>query len=577
MKIKNITFDIMIEDKNKNKIFIEKSNNIHKNKYDYSKSFYEKSTIKTCIICPEHGEFYQTPKDHLRGRGCPVCGKSNSIKSRTKTNDTFISECIKKHDNKYNYNNVIYINDKSKVYITCPEHGDFLIAPSHFLNGEGCRKCGIKNAAIKRTKDNLKFLYECRLSHTGETYDYSKAVYLNDKEKVCIICPEHGEFYQSPNNHISKSQGCPTCGREKTIESKKYTNNEWVTHAKDKHGCKYDYSTVNYIDGKIKVDIICHNKNKKGVEHGVFSQLPPNHLFGQGCPKCFKEKSGVESELCEFIRSLNIGFVENNRKILNGKEIDIYIPDKKIGIEMNGLIWHSELYEKDRKYHLNKTNDCEGKDIQLIHIFEDEWVYKKEIIKSRLRNIFLLNEIKIFARKCKVIEINSKETNQFINENHLQGAVNASVKIGLFYNEELVSVMTFGKQRKVLGRKDEEDTYEMLRFCNRINTTIIGGASKLLSYFIKFYNPEKIISYADRRWSQGKLYESLNFDFIRNTVPNYFYVVNKKREYRFKYRKDILVKQGFDPMKSEHEIMLERKIPRIYDCGSKLYELKIEK
>src|ERR1035437_2824313 len=129
MKIKNITFDIMIEDKNKNKIFIEKSNNIHKNKYDYSKSFYEKSTIKTCIICPEHGEFYQTPKDHLRGRGCPVCGKSNSIKSRTKTNDTFISECIKKHDNKYNYNNVIYINDKSKVYITCPEHGDFLIAP----------------------------------------------------------------------------------------------------------------------------------------------------------------------------------------------------------------------------------------------------------------------------------------------------------------------------------------------------------------------------------------------------------------------------------------------------------------
>jgi hypothetical protein len=113
----------------------------------------------------------------------------------------------------------------------------------------------------------------------------------------------------------------------------------------------------------------------------------------------------------------------------------------------------------------------------------------------------------------------------------------------------------------------------MIRFCNKLNFNVIGGASRLLKYFIRTYNPKQLISYADRRWSQGRLYETLGFEFIKNTTPNYFYVVKKRRENRFKYRKDILVKEGFDPNKSEREIMAERKIPRIYDCGCKLYKL----
>ena len=141
----------------------------------------------------------------------------------------------------------------------------------------------------------------------------------------------------------------------------------------------------------------------------------------------------------------------------------------------------------------------------------------------------------------------------------------------MYYNDELVSLMTFGNLRKNLNQKNEENVYELLRFCNKLDTNVVGGADKQLKYFIKTYNPNQIISYADRRWSQGNLYEKLNFKFIHNTKPNYFYVIKNKRENRFNHRKDILVKQGYDKNKSEHEIMKERGIYRIYDCGSKKY------
>lgn len=135
--------------------------------------------------------------------------------------------------------------------------------------------------------------------------------------------------------------------------------------------------------------------------------------------------------------------------------------------------------------------------------------------------------------------------------------------------------MTFGSLRKNLGNKSNENINELFRFCNLSNYIIIGGADKLLKYFIKHYKPKEIISYADRRWSQGDLYNKLNFIFSHNTKPNYFYLVNDKRENRFNYRKDILIKEGFDKNKTEHDIMLERKLYRIYDCGSMCFKMKM--
>jgi hypothetical protein len=159
-----------------------------------------------------------------------------------------------------------------------------------------------------------------------------------------------------------------------------------------------------------------------------------------------------------------------------------------------------------------------------------------------------------------------------LDENHIQGKVGSSINVGLYYNNVLVSIMTFGKKRKSLGNKTIiNDEYELIRFCNKLNTSIIGGASKLLNYFIKTYNPNEIVSYADRRWSKGDLYQKLGFKRIKNTNPNYFYIINKKRKNRFEFRKDLLIKEGFDANKTESQIMDERGILHIYDSGSILF------
>lgn len=472
----------------------------------------------------------------------------------------FINKVKLIHGDRYDYGNVEYIKSDIKVKIICPLHGEFEQSPNNHLKGSGCKKCANEN----QTKSNEDFINKSLLIHEGK-YDYSLVKYVNNKTKVKIICPTHGEFEQSPKKHL-EGKGCYFCGIEKIKEKTIKSNDTFIDEAKKKHNDKYDYSLVNYVNSHSKTEFIC-------PEHGIFEQAPYSHLSGNGCPKCGSVYDKSEGEVKEFISSLNLLFEENNRKILGGKELDMYIPSYNLAIEYNGLYWHSDLH-LDNNYHFNKTELCESKGIKLIHIFEDEWKYKQEIVKSRLTNIFGLNSNKIYGRKCVIKEITSKEAKEFLNNNHIQGGINAKYNIGLYYNNELVSIMTFGFLRKNMGRKSIDGHYELLRFCNKLYTSVVGGADKLLKYFIKTYNPKEITSYADRRWSQGDLYVNLGFEFVYNSKPNYFYINKGKREHRFKYRKDILVKEGFDKNKTEREIMKERGFNRIYDCGNKKYVLK---
>lgn len=295
------------------------------------------------------------------------------------------------------------------------------------------------------------------------------------------------------------------------------------------------------------------------------------------CTKCNPIKDGVsisEKEISNFIKSLGINIIVNDRNLIQPLELDIVIPEKNIVIEYNGIYWHSEKYI-NKNYHLNKTELCNNIGYRLVHIFEDEWLYKKEIVKSRLKNMLGLTENKIFARKCEIKEVSSKEKTIFLDENHIQGKVGSKINLGLYYNDELVSLMTFSNKREVLGGENENNHYELIRFCNKLNTNVIGGASKLLKHFISNYNPKEIISYADRRWSDGNLYETLGFTYLNVSPPNYFYVKNGRRENRIKYQKHKLVEQGFDKDKSEREIMEERGFDRIYDCGTISYSLKL--
>lgn len=293
------------------------------------------------------------------------------------------------------------------------------------------------------------------------------------------------------------------------------------------------------------------------------------------CIKCnpiSNGTSGMEIQLLNFISNTYMGeIISNDRKIISPLELDIYLPELNIAFEFNGLYWHSEL-NKEKNYHYNKTKVCEERGINLIHIWEDDWILKNDIIKSMIRNKLSMNVNRIYARKCEVKIIdNNKLIRDFLNDNHIQGFVGSSIKIGLYYNNELVSIMTFGKLRQSMGNIPDTNRYELMRFCNKLNTSVVGGASKLLKYFIKNYEYVNIISYSDNSYSDGKLYETIGFELEDSGEKlNYYWVLDKKRYHRYNFRKDKLVKEGYDPLKSEREIMYEDVGSyRIWSCGNK--------
>jgi len=291
------------------------------------------------------------------------------------------------------------------------------------------------------------------------------------------------------------------------------------------------------------------------------------------CLKCYPyNRSIAENEILEFCQSLTNNVISNNRQLISPLELDVYIPDHNLAIEYDGLYYHSfnSVESEDKDYHLLKTKLCMENEIQLFHIFENEWenVQKQKIWKSIIRNK-LGQSKKIFARKCKIQKISSIKTKEFLDKNHLQGRCNSSINIGLFYNNELVSLMTFGKSR--YNKKIE---WELLRFCNKINYSVIGGASRLFKNFLKEHIGS-IISYADIRHSDGGLYKNLGFEFEYISSPNYFYWKPNDLlvESRIKYQKHKLKNKlkEFDPNLTETENMYNNGYRKIFDCGNQVW------
>ena len=292
------------------------------------------------------------------------------------------------------------------------------------------------------------------------------------------------------------------------------------------------------------------------------------------CLKCFPYfygNSRLEHEVSDFIKELGFNVIENERELIKPYELDIVIPGKNVAIEFDGLYWHSEI-KRDSNYHLKKTELCISKDIHLIHIFENEWNEKNEIVKDRIKSILGSYDSVIYARQCEIRDISSTVSNNFLEENHLQGKDNSKIRLGLFYKNSLVSVMTFGKPR--FNKKYE---VELIRFCNKLGYKIIGGASKLLNFFIKKFNPRSIISYADRRYSTGNLYDKLGFKLIGISRPNYFWFKGTLFYTRYQTQKHKLKKllgDDFNPELSESENMISNGFHKIYDCGNLIFVYK---
>ena len=324
----------------------------------------------------------------------------------------------------------------------------------------------------------------------------------------------------------------------------------------------------NYIE--YKGDQVSIFRCDYGLDHSFeintdnfFSRTKQNVKLCTICNPIGNSISYLENELFTYIKSIyDEGIVQSYR---DGLEIDIYLPHLKLGFEFNGLYWHSEE-QKDKNYHKDKTNYFKEKGIRIIHIWEDDWSNKRDIIKSQISNLLKVNNVKIFARKCEIREVNLNECRDFLNNNHIQGYVNSKIKIGLYFDNELVSLITFDQFE---GRKKMEDGgWNLSRFCNKLNTNVLGGASKLLNYFIKEYLPTRIVSYADLDWSQGNLYYQLGFNLINESKPDYKYIKNNERTHKSNFKKSKLKYNC-----TESEFIKSNSIYKIWDCG----KLKFEK
>ena len=290
------------------------------------------------------------------------------------------------------------------------------------------------------------------------------------------------------------------------------------------------------------------------------------------CTTCHPyNKSIAENEVLEYCQSLFSVVLSGNRKIIKPLELDVYLPDHNLAIEYDGLFWHSSEC-KDKDYHLNKTTLCQEKGIQLFHIFENEWInpVKQKIWKSIIKNR-LGQSSRIYARKTEVAQITSKDKKQFLIDNHLQGDCASSVNLGLYLGDELVSVMTFGR-----SRYDKKVDWELLRFCNKVGYSVVGGGSKLLASFRR-ENDGSIISYADKRRSTGGLYKALGFELSHESPPNYWYwkIGSMKLESRIAYQKHKLKDKldTFDSELTEYENMYANKYRKIYDCGNQVWKI----
>lgn len=364
--------------------FIKKSMEKHGDKYDYSEVEYKNCDTKVCIICPKHGRFWQRPSKHyIKGQGCPKCSKKYNY-----TTEDWVNLVKEKYRDKYSFDKVKYINNHTKITITCLKHGDFSIRPNDFLNGEGCRQCALEKASEDNKSNTDSFIKKAVFLH-NDKYDYSNVEYVDSKTKVCIICPKHGEFWQTPNCHLNGS-GCPKCGAEKRGKFKRSKKEDVVENFKQKHKGKYDYSKVEYRTTEEKVCIIC-------PKHGEFWQTPHAHLNGHGCPSC--SRSLMEEFVSEKLSELGIKYETQKMfewlKNKGNLRLDIYLSDYKTAIECQGR-QHFEAVSafggKNGFFYIKHNDDikkklCEDNGVKLYYInYNDDLTEKLNEILNNVIN-----------------------------------------------------------------------------------------------------------------------------------------------------------------------------------------------
>lgn len=452
----------------------------------------------------------------------------------------FIERGTLKHNSKYDYSEVNFKTTHDLVKICCPEHGWFWQKAYSHLQGIGCPQCGHRKAtASKLTKESF---IKKGISVHGTKYDYSKVIVSTMDKRVTIACPEHGEFKQTPDHHLRLKQGCPECGKIKCL---RYGNVEdFVKRSKVIHGAKYDYSKVTWTKAHNHVVIVC-------PLHGEFKMRPVDHIGNrEGCPLCSTRVSKWEKEIGEYIESLGFDVIYSYNKWWGKKEIDIYIPELKIGFECNGIYNH-HAGRKIRSFHSEKTTMAQKAGIRLFHLWDNVDIdLNKSIAASKLGK----GHFTIPAKNLKLRRLPAEQVNLFYSSNHIQGSVGKTSPLhwGLFDGGTLIAAMSFRTSKNSPIR-----IAELSRFATKRFYTVPGGFSKLLTTF--------------KRWNENEntnKFVSLVSYAYRDICPDPAQSIYSKQGFKLVNKKPFPVMMYSNPLKSilyNRQQFMKRKLRKIWD------------
>ena len=550
-----------------------------------------------CKTCKVPTKFHSISRGYLKfcSHACSTLDKDVAKKRKDATAASIME--------KYGVSNPAQIpGHKERAEKTCVErYGD-----AHYVNPEKAKQTTIERYGVEhytQTAIYKEAVKETCLFKYGVEHHTKDPVY---KEKLRL-----SSLKTYGVNHQWLSQASRDKTRATCLANGGYTlqRPEIAKFALKAHRDQFSKRLANFKFDNVELLNVekrlfkCLRCNKEFIKDKEIGLSKGNPRKFPRCLDCYPihtlNKCSIfhQEVLGYFINTLGIEtgeIIENDRTVLKeiNKELDLYIPSKKIAFELNGNIWHTEIYGgKTSNYHLNKTETCEKKDIRLIHIFEDEWVDKRELVKEKISYLLEKRQDKpaAYARCCTIKPIEASMANFFLETNHLQGGeTGSSIRLGAFYKQAnkntLVAVMTFGQPREQMGGEKEDGSWELNRFATDITMKVPGIGSKLFSHFIRSHCPNKVISYADKRWSTSiveNVYNRLDFKLVSTSHPTYFYVhPNKKnyklRENRYGYRKTRLAKlfSDYDASKTEWENMKEHGFDKIWDCGTLKYVWK---
>lgn len=397
--------------------------------------------------------------------------KTNAQKQR-EASDTFVARAVAVHGSAYGYSCANYVNAATKVDVTCRKHGTFSVLPNnHIRKRSGCPKCKCDKQSARQAMSTSDAVAMFANAHAGK-YTYAKVTLTKLSGRVTVTCPTHGDFEVDAVSHRHGRSGCPKCRKAYN----KRTSAEFVTVTHNVWGDKFDVSSATYFDCKTHVNVTCKT-------HGVFRVTPDNFLRGKGCPVCGRVDSKPERFITKFIE--DHGFTVERRakpEWMDGKELDIFVPEAKLAIEYCGSPFHASVGglfdDKPDNYHYKKWAACANAGVTLMTVFDFVFLRNPTLVLHAVSHKLQLSE-RVFARQCLLESVSNAVAIEFHNRNHIDGAsLGASDHYGLRYKQQLVAVMSCGNE---YSQSLKRSSYAVKRLSTLSGVAVVGGVSKLRS------------------------------------------------------------------------------------------------